>query len=493
MSQTCRAPEHRRSLVVPWLALLIGLATVYSPTLLSFGARVQTDLGDTRFVHFLLEHGWRALTGSGSYWDLPIFYPDGHNTLAWSENLTGVAPLYWLWRAVGFSEDAAFQLWLPTLTTLNFVAGYFLLRRPLALSRVASSVGAWLFAFAALRTNQMAHQQLMPVFFSAWAVHALVRLHQTKRWGWAALAGAAVGGQLVASVYLGWFLVFGLGLFGLCGLSVACQRAMFWRHAFSAVVAGALFLPIYVHYRSTGFHWTYEDAAPYVAQWRDFLRFGPGSWLSSDDTNIEHRLGLGLVTAAASVAGLVLSRRWDLLRASAALCVLAVMCWPLVWRFVPGASGVRTPCRVLELLLFPAAIGLALLVERLPRMPPELWGLLLAAVFVEQGVTTLSFDKAENRRHIDSVAAKVHTSCEAFIYGSEHPRQPRDYYQLDAMWASLETGVPTVSGYSGHMPPGWPFAQLNRVRSPCLVLEDERARVTADGRTALRSPPSAQP
>ena len=28
-------------------------------------------------------------------------------------------------------------------------------------------------------------------------------------------------------------------------------------------------------------------------------------------------------------------------------------------------------------------------------------------------------------------------------------------YQLDAMWVQIETGVPTVNGYSGVVPPGW--------------------------------------
>ena len=31
--------------------------------------------------------------------------------------------------------------------------------------------------------------------------------------------------------------------------------------------------------------------------------------------------------------------------------------------------------------------------------------------------------------------------------------------QLDAMWAGLETGIPTVNGYSSHFPKDWPLLE----------------------------------
>ena len=72
----------------------------------------------------------------------------------------------------------------------------------------------------------------------------------------------------------------------------------------------------------------------------------------------------------------------------------------------------------------------------------------------EQGVTTETFDAAANRATIESLASQIDRGRVAFYY---HPVDdpPFSRHHLDAMWASLATGVPTVNGYSGHAPRSW--------------------------------------
>lgn len=459
-------------------ALALGLGVAYSPTILSGGARIQTDLGDTRLVHFILEHGWRWFDGSPaapSYWDLPLFYPSSQNTLAWVENLTGVAPLYWWLRWHGFGQDAALQAWMLCISALNFLSFLMLLRGPLRFRALPAVCGAWLFAFAALRTNQMGHQQMMPVFFSAWAAHALVRLHETRRDRYALLAGLAIGGQFLASVYLGWFFVLGLVVYLPWWLTPSRRWSFLPQVAFALAVGALLFLPVFMRYRATGWHWTYADAEPYFLHWRDLTDLGPTSWLfgwaaESGGAEFEHRLGLGFVTVLAAGVGLWRARRFEMLGAALTLCLLCTWCWPMAWHWLPGASSIRTPSRVGELLLFPLSVGLAFFAQLAP------WRWLapaLVVVFLEQGVTTGSYDAAENRRTIESLARRVPADCEAFAYLVPVPRKQSEYYHLDAMWAALETGVPTVNGYSSHAPPGWPDEQLARVRHLCPVMQDD--------------------
>src|SRR4029077_8722035 len=46
--------------------------------------------------------------------------------------------------------------------------------------------------------------------------------------------------------------------------------------------------------------------------------------------------------------------------------------------------------------------------------------------------------------------------CESFVFSPVNANDPPwQNYQIDAMWASLESGVPTLNGYSGNQPPGW--------------------------------------
>jgi hypothetical protein len=47
-------------------------------------------------------------------------------------------------------------------------------------------------------------------------------------------------------------------------------------------------------------------------------------------------------------------------------------------------------------------------------------------------------------------------SCRSFYAGDEPNRRPYEV-QIDAMLVALERGRPTINGYSGLFPPGWPL------------------------------------
>jgi hypothetical protein len=95
--------NHR---IVPVLVLLAGLAMAFHPTLLSGFSRLQTDLGDTRLNNYLLEHGWRWLSGDPDVrlWHPTFFYP-APNALAYSDLCCRRAPLPW--RALGSARCSA--------------------------------------------------------------------------------------------------------------------------------------------------------------------------------------------------------------------------------------------------------------------------------------------------------------------------------------------------------------------------------------------------
>ena len=107
------------------------------------------------------------------------------------------------------------------------------------------------------------------------------------------------------------------------------------------------------------------------------------------------------------------------------------------------------------LLLVPAALGLACLVEFLEQRRSVIAAWTVALVcLAEQGMTTETFDAKANRASIDSLASRIDRGRVAFYYHPvANPRFHRDH--LDAMWASLASGVPTINGYSGHAPLSW--------------------------------------
>ena len=195
------------------------------------------------------------------FWSPPFFYPV-KNAAAYSDVLLSVGPVYWLWRALGASPDLSFGLWMLSMSALNYAAGLLLFRRGFGFGMPAAVAGASLVAFGAPRLNQMGHQQLLPFFYPLLTLYALARLFgdlslgRRARAGYWLLAMAGLVAQLYAGVYLGWFLIIGLGLAGVIALAMRSCRgvllAVVRRDAWAIAAAGAvgfvLLQPFLSHY-----------------------------------------------------------------------------------------------------------------------------------------------------------------------------------------------------------------------------------------------------
>src|SRR5262249_28322940 len=67
------------------------------------------DIADNRINNYVLEHGYRYLTGrDDSFWDAPMFYPVPQAT-AFSDAHIGMLPFYATMRAGGLSPEESFQ------------------------------------------------------------------------------------------------------------------------------------------------------------------------------------------------------------------------------------------------------------------------------------------------------------------------------------------------------------------------------------------------
>jgi hypothetical protein len=130
--------------------------------------------------------------------------------------------------------------------------------------------------------------------------------------------------------------------------------------------------------------------------------------------------------------------------------------WFLVFRHVPGASAIRAVGRIAVVALLPAALGLAMFLERsFARSRPRVAILLISLCLLEQMRTPPSYDRMEARSRVARIAKRIPRDAVAF-YCTPAPGEILDGCgHLDAMWASMETGVPTVNGYSGGFPRAW--------------------------------------
>jgi hypothetical protein len=496
---------------------VLGLVFAFHPMIFAGFQRLQTDEGDTIFNHYLLEHGYRWVTRWPkhlSFWDAPYFHPVP-NVVAYSDAMLGSGPLYWLFRVIGISELPSYQLWLMSVLALDFVAMLWFLRDSLKLGRVGSAWGAFLFAFASMRVQQLDHQQLLPHFLTVLAIQFLVRAFRAQTagnprtvfWrvsGWlvaAALAGIA---QLYTGFYLAWFAVVAVSLvFVWAWVWLESRRRMLEFFSKSSgwgglVLAAAFFgiaaWPLVTHYleaaKTVGVRDLSGVVGPEMAAW-GYL--GGGSWLYGWQDSLttyaripfqhEQRIGIGFIALPLALWGLrrLISRQaWIGAMAAAGLSLFVmttrfqggVSLWPFFFKVIPGAVAVRALSRVGLILLLPLSVGLASAVDTLvgwawSRPASERGSIaskavtvfLCAIVVLEQGRTTKSFDLNAWKDEARALSASVGPNCDTFYAESEpNPRVGVIGFQLQAIWAASMLGereIPTINGYSGNQPPGW--------------------------------------
>jgi hypothetical protein len=324
----------------PPIVGLIGLVMIHHPMLFSGLAQIQVDAWDSRLINYFLEHSFRWIARypcHRNFWDMPFLYPT-RNVSAHSDTMLGVAPIYWGWRALGFLPDTSFQLWMISASFLNYVSGYWLFRRGFGGSVAGSTGAAFLFAFGAARANQLGHQQLLCQFYVAVTLMALLRIFSGRQVSlmrsfllWS-VAGLSVVAQLYAGFYIGWFLVFALGIAACWSLLLAPYRvgllavlARQWPAAAGATVLSCVaIIPLLTHYLQVALEFgmrsdiEIEVSIPYCRSW---IYMGPWNWIWAwtgglpifydIGLNLEgaQRMGLGIVTPLVCVAGLAL--KWQ--------------------------------------------------------------------------------------------------------------------------------------------------------------------------------------
>jgi len=515
-----RAVAAAAALALYPLVGLAGLAAAFHPTLASGFARMQTDPGDPLFTNYLLEHYVRLATRpgyAGRLWSPPFFYP-AQQVLAYSENLLGVAPLYGALR-LACSPTLAHQLLTMLALALTFGSMAFVLRR-LGAGHPLAALGGFCFAFGMWRVVQISHLQLLVAYWAPLALLAVRGLFVAPSRRGVAAALALLYLQILSSIYLGWFLLLGMGLFAcLYGLvdGGARQRLLaFWRgHAAFVSLAVAVWLAA-----------TYLTLAPYVAAGREvgvrswevvkiFLP-RPQSWLAVPEGSLyggflrpfppdtpvlwEHLLfpgfvvlGLGLLSArhllrhgGADRAGegeppgddederaagrALLLACWGTALALVLLSLYlpighgrGLSLWRIVYYAVPGAGAIRAVGRIASVVylfgLVAVFVGAQQAICRLDLRPPgrrALLALLLVAGMADQSVRGLP--SFEKGPFLEQVERTRSAIPPGCpaAYVRLRADQPFFVSQLAAMWAGLEANVPVINGYSGNSPPGYP-------------------------------------
>ena len=255
--------SSRQTITIKWIQYLFvfgclfhGLFSVPIELFETNLSMIPGDYGDARFNNYILEHGYKYLTGQvSSFWDAPMMYPY-KNTIAFSDNLLGTMPIYGSFRAFNFDRETSFQLWIIVLFTLNYVCSFWVLNKwfkniPLAIT------GAYIFAFGIFLIGQMDHVQVFPRFISPLVFYWFWNFLTKGKTRYFLFALLGIVFQFYCAVYLGFILVYCL-LFlsiayilvhGYKGIIETIQQGNNYKKlALISVAAIILFLPLIVPY-----------------------------------------------------------------------------------------------------------------------------------------------------------------------------------------------------------------------------------------------------
>jgi hypothetical protein len=251
-------------------APVLGTYLMFRPTFDSHFERVQTERGDGLLNHYILENSWLAISDPdycGSLLSPPMYFP-AKRTIYYSENLFGVAPVYWALRVV-LPYDLAYAWWQILLNLLNF-AVFAVVARRLRWPHLIALGGAFMWGFAMVHADQIKHQQMIGRFWMPLALYYAISLVAAPSAKALNRLLACVFLQSLAGIYTGWFLVAGLGVFvpalaaahpGAAGGLKAFARANRWKVfrivALWGLALGALFVPYLVV--NWGIGRTYEE------------------------------------------------------------------------------------------------------------------------------------------------------------------------------------------------------------------------------------------
>ena len=473
----------------------------------------------------LVGHWYKVLIGLQRWNEIPYFYPH-RDTLGYNDGVFLTGMLAAPFRAAGVDLFRAHEYALVALKAVGFISMAALLNRIVAKNSWTSVAGAVLFSVMIGTSNQAYHAQLLSLslaplatllLFSAWQHHdgSIVAFL-----GRAAAFLAIIGGWLITSFYMAWFYLLLICIVvavhlaferetwrhivrqrgGLRPAIVAIFRRRGGRYGGLAVLALISLVPFALVYgpklRETHGH-NIHSALAYALDLTDAINIGSGSliwggWFAALKASMPDRLPVGefevgftpdvLGVLAAIMVLAAFTKRLQLtpllratlwgavLLAALPLSIHGISPWWVVFRTVPGATGVRVIARVWLLIGFPVSIMLTVALDRIAALSRwRLAAVPLAAVLITSQYNTTQQVALRPDAEM-KLLAEVPTpppSCRSFVLiGAPTETESHDPFygfyhdNVLAMLVADHINLPTLNGFATFKPADWDFSAI---------------------------------
>lgn len=451
---------------------------------------VLGDFIDSRFINYLLEHGFQwSLGNADSFWNAGFMYPN-YNVVALSDSMLGTMPFYGIWRLFGFGHETAYQLWWITICALNYWSAYFVIKRWFG-RRDLAIIAAWIFAFSIFNLGQMSYLQMNIRFVVPLVIYAMVKMMDHGSVKYFAIFSFGIVYQFYCVIYTGFFLFYFCLIFMIVYSIVKKDYKFFvplfkggaLKYSTAIIVLSILamlwlFLPYFYIALQVDFH-SYESIINQVPTIKSFLFPHPSSTLwgfaqpimkPDVDAYWLHYTFAGMIPLVGIISAPLLLLYWRIrkIKPSALQKAVSITVFIICLFFVrldngkslyyffyhlPGIGSLRVLNRFIHVALFFIIIGLVFLLKKIPVK----WGwIFIVLVFIDNTfdpTQVLRVEKSEviDRRNKTNAEIKAKIKPEhkaiAILNNGENVVETCKTH-LDAMNASIEFNLPTINGYS---------------------------------------------
>jgi len=464
--------------------------------------------GDERdgVIETALTAHWEQVFIGKESWNQPNYFFPYRDTLGYNDGYLLNGILFHIMRLTGLPLFLAREGGFALERAIGFLGFWWLTRHVMGMRPIAAIFGATLFTVSNSLVIQAGHAQLLDLILAPWLIGALIRSayqdpSKLQAYCWAGAAAAVYGLWLMSGFYMAWFaFYFGLIMSGVMAavLIVNGKTKQVWRQVrywsghkvfllFTTLVMFLIsaipFLIVYLpKLHESGGH-MYTDVVQYLGPWYEGVDTGAGNLFYG---GLIGRLGLdGEISETtcgttpgvwllAIVGMLCLAGSYRLIGVAAFCAVILAglssihigtySLWHVVFRWIPGAHGLRTVSRMWLFLIFPLVMLASVAVDRVDkgRKGFAIGALALFAILEQVNTSRTQFLEHARLEAMLSGSGSPAAFCRAFFVLDQPPPAPDrlyDYYHghTQAMLLSEITGLPTISGFSTFNPPDWDF------------------------------------